>query len=315
MLPFSLEELSMFSRWPRCQVLPLDGNQVAFGVAGKERLRWHAAADAPRPFLFPLIGPSGLPLTRMGHPGAPDHDHHRSIWFAHHKVLGIDFWSDNTDAIIRQHQWLAYQDSDEAAQMAVELRWYDGHDPQALVKQEVIFSLAPDEHDGLFLEVQTSLTSFADSLELGQTNFGLFAVRVAKSISAAFGDGVLTGANGDQTEAKLFGKASPWMDYSGSVEVGVTEGITYFDHAQNGSYPSRWHVRDDGWMNASICRDAPVLLTRDRPTTWRYLLHAHAGGVNVQAAEKIARQFNARPLLVVGKGNRPHQRAAISRLS
>ena len=30
----------------------------------------------------------------MGHPGAPDHDHHRSVWFAHFKVLGIDFWGD-----------------------------------------------------------------------------------------------------------------------------------------------------------------------------------------------------------------------------
>ncbi len=32
----------------------------------------------------------------MGHPGAPNHDHHRSIWFAHNKLLGIDFWSDRT---------------------------------------------------------------------------------------------------------------------------------------------------------------------------------------------------------------------------
>ena len=48
-------------------------------------------------------------LTRMGHPGAPDHDHHQSIWFAHHKVMGIDFWGNASGAVIRQLQWLAYR--------------------------------------------------------------------------------------------------------------------------------------------------------------------------------------------------------------
>ncbi|MGB1817136.1 MAG: DUF6807 family protein, partial [Rubripirellula sp.] len=61
----------MFSKSPRCQVVPLPQKQVAFVVDGQERLRWHASDDAPRPFFFPLTGPSGLPLTRMGHPGAP----------------------------------------------------------------------------------------------------------------------------------------------------------------------------------------------------------------------------------------------------
>ena len=183
----------MFTRSPRCQIVPLPGNQVAIGIDGHERLRWHAGKDAPRPFLFPLIGPSGLPLTRMGHPGAPNHDHHRSVWFAHHKVLGIDFWSDQTEAVIRQQGWLAYEDGNEEARMAVELHWFDGHDPQPLIAQQVIFAITPGEsrdgsqHAELTLEIQTSMTSFADSLELGQTNFGLLAVRMAKSLSAVFG--------------------------------------------------------------------------------------------------------------------------------
>ena len=59
------------------------------------------------------LGPaSGESLTRMGHPGAPDHDHHRSIWFAHEKVSGVNFWTDLTTAKIRQKQWLAYEDGD-----------------------------------------------------------------------------------------------------------------------------------------------------------------------------------------------------------
>src|SRR3972149_5497779 len=93
----------------RYEVLPLADHQVSLRVDGIERLRWHSGSNYPRPFFFPLVGPSGQPLTRMGHPGAPNHDHHQSIWFAHNKVLGIDFWSDNTAARIRQKQWLQDQ--------------------------------------------------------------------------------------------------------------------------------------------------------------------------------------------------------------
>lgn len=307
--------LGVFTKSPRCQTVPLPGDQVAFAIDGRERLRWHAGKDAPRPFFFPLIGAGGLPLTRMGHPGAPNHDHHRSIWFAHHKVLGIDFWSDDTEAVIRQQRWIAYQDGDAEASMAVELDWFDGHDPQPLIHQQLIAAVSPAPDEGLFVELTTSLTSAADQLELGQTNFGLLAVRVAKSISAVFGDGVLTGADGQQTERVLFGKPSSWIDYSGSVDVNTTEGITYFDHPSNVSYPSKWHVRDDGWMGASICRDAAILLKRDEATTFRYLLHAHRGHVDQVAARTIADRFHARPAWVVEKSNQPHLHAILRRTS
>src|SRR5258708_3471417 len=89
--------LHFFPR-PTAQVVPLPDYQVSLQIDGSERLRWHHGPSYPRPFFYPLVGPSGSVLTRMGHPGAPDHDHHRSIWFAHAKVLGIDFWSDTSKA-------------------------------------------------------------------------------------------------------------------------------------------------------------------------------------------------------------------------
>jgi hypothetical protein len=308
----------VFTAAPRCQIVPLPNKQVAFGIDGVERLRWCAGEGAPRPFFFPLIGPAGLPLTRMGHPGAPDHDHHRSIWFAHHKVLGIDFWSDNTESQIRQEAWIAYDDGDDDARMACRLRWYDGHDPTALIEQTLIVSVAPDQNapdpqQGVLLEIQTSLSSIAESLELGQTNFGLLAVRVAKSISGVFGDGVLTGANRETTERNLFGKPSAWIDYSGSIDTDVPEGITYFDHPSNPTFPSKWHVREDGWMGASICRDAPLMLRHDEPTTLRYLLHAHAGPVDAEQADRIAKKFHRSPTFAITKGTRPHHRFTIIR--
>ena len=304
----------MFSTSPRCQVIPLPNSEVAFAINGTERLRWYAGdPTAPRPYFYPLIGPSGLPLTRMGHPGAPNHDHHRSIWFAHHQVLGIDFWADGGEARIRQKEWLCYQDGNDAAEMACHLQWFDGHDPAPLIDQRVFVSVASDQAEGTLVELQCELSSVAESLELGKTNFGLLAVRVARSISAVFGDGVLTGSDGSQTEANLFGKPSAWIDYSGSVDAGVTEGITYFDHPSNPSFPSKWHVRDDGWMGASICRDNSILLSRSEPLALRYLLHAHSGGADLQRAGEVAKQFHdSRPMKLLPRP-KPHHHAEIVR--
>ena len=105
------------------------------------------------------------------------------------------------------------------------------------------------------------------------------------------------------------------MDYSGSVDAGTTEGLTYFDHPQNASYPSKWHVRDDGWLGASVCGDSSVMLYRDQPTTWRYLIHAHAGPANVEAANHLADAFNRRPPFAVRPAKKPHHKYLIERES
>ena len=130
---------------PLCEVLPLPDQQAAFLVSGNERVRWHFGAAYPRPFFYPFVGPSGRSLTRMGHPGAANHDHHRSIWFAHEKVQGDNFWSDQTETRIRQKQWLAYQDGKDEALMAVLLGWY-GSDSAELLQQELIACVRPEEN-------------------------------------------------------------------------------------------------------------------------------------------------------------------------
>lgn len=303
----------MPARIPRCQVVPLDGHQVAFRIAGVERLRWHYGTEYPRPFFYPLIGPSGASLTRMGHPGAPDHEHHRSIWFAHHKVLGIDFWSDNTPARVRQKQWLAYQDGDDEAIMAVRLGWYDGHDPQELLEQELVAAVRPGENGETFLEIQTTFRPRSESLEFGKTNFGFFAVRVAKAISEHFGGGRLTNSEGKTGEPAIFGLPARWMDYSGETVEGTVEGITFFDHPSNPRHPTCWHVREDGWMGAAPCLQEPLVTTREKPLTLRYLLHAHRGGAEAERINAVAKAFGETGPYEVSRATVKHTQFQVQR--
>lgn len=121
----------------RCVVIPGDRHNLQVQVDGLVRTQWQFDADFPRPFFYPLTGPSGQSLTRMGHPGAPDHDHHRSVWFAHNKVNGQNFWAENKGTSIRQDQWLALEDGDSAARIAVRLGWFDA-DGVRLMTQEMV---------------------------------------------------------------------------------------------------------------------------------------------------------------------------------
>lgn len=293
----------------RCEVLPLADHQVSFRIDGVEKLRWHYGQQYPRPFFFPFNGPSGVSLTRMGHPGAQNHDHHRSVWFAHHSVNGTDFWSDSTAARIRQKFWFRYRDGDEAAIMAAQLGWFDA-DNIEILEQDVVVALLPLPNNEHAVEFQITLRPPKGRSEatLDKTNFGILAVRVSKTLSAYFGGGQLSDSEGNITEKNIFGKQARWVDYSGPVVVGsnkhrhvVSEGITYFDHPDNPRYPSYWHVRKDGWMGASYGMQAEQKIDQQNPLVLRYLLHAHSKAYEQTHAEQIQQEFVARPGFVIRK--------------
>ena len=178
---------------PRCEIIPLPNHQTSFRIDGLEVTRWNFSQNSRRPFFFPLIGPSGTPLTRLGHPGAPDHDHHKSVWFAHHKVDGFDFWSDTSGTHIRQEQWLAYQDGQDQAVMVIRLGWYSP-EGKRVMQTDLTAALLAMPHNEFQLELQLALMPPKKNAPviLEMTHFGIVAVRVAKSISAHFGGGRLT---------------------------------------------------------------------------------------------------------------------------
>ena len=287
---------------PRCEILPLPNHEVSFRVDGAEKTRWHSGGKYPRPFFYPLLGASGESVTRMGHPGAPNHDHHRSVWFAHFKVLGINFWNDATEAVIRQREWLCYEDGDDEAVMAVLLDWSDGHDPKPLLTQELIASIRPGDGKDFFLDLQSRFLPTAQSLEFEKTNFGFLAVRMAKRLSGHFGTGKISDSEGRVGEKAIFGNAARWMDYAGESH----EGVTYFDHPDNPGFPNRWHVREDGWMGAAICHDGPVTTTKKEPLLVRHLLHVHSSQVTPEGAKAVEADFHGRPAREVVKSSKPH---------
>src|SRR4030095_6311418 len=98
------------------KAVPEAHDEVSFQRAGVEIARYHYRPEQKRPFVFPIIGPSGRSLTRMGHPHDPEtHSHHNSVWISHQNVNGTNFWEDRGFARIAHQRVRRFQDSAETA--------------------------------------------------------------------------------------------------------------------------------------------------------------------------------------------------------
>lgn len=295
----------MAYRVPRVQLLPLPDDVVSFQVDGQERLRWNAARRYPRPFFYPFIGPSGRSVTRMGHPAAPDHDHHRAHWLGHRDVAGVNFWEERGGSQqIRQEQWVHYHDGDDEAGMVVSLGWFDAHSVR-LLRQELIAVLRPLDKGESWLELQMSFAPVMESLKLGKTNFGFMGLRVAKSLSVHYGGGQLGNSEGGNGEQAIFARLATWVDYSGPASAAANEGVTWFDHPSNPRHPTPWHVRDDGWMSAAFNLQEAYEFRGVQPLRLRYGLHVHDGLLDVDRAKARFKAFAESPAWAVTPAQRP----------
>src|SRR4026209_275245 len=109
---------------PHAQAIPLPHHQVSFQRDGTELTRLSFDPADLRPFVFPVNGPSGRSLTRMGHPHDPvSHSHHNSVWLSHASVDGISFWDDRAPGQIVHQQVEKFTDNDEAASALVVNSW------------------------------------------------------------------------------------------------------------------------------------------------------------------------------------------------
>jgi len=261
---------------PRLQVVPQAYGQASFQRDGVEITRYHFGAGLNRPFLFPLIGPSGRSLTRMGHPHDPEsHSHHNSVWMSHFDVNGVDFWGDRRLGVIRHKRIVSYEDEGERSSVTAQNEWVDINGRVLLNETRKISVVLLEDKEWL-LVIDSTLAAKDKAVTLGKTPFGLLGVRMAKTLGVNDGGGRIRNSEGGINEKEVLWKRARWVDYSGAIEKGRIEGITLFDHPDNPNHPSYFHVRNDGWMGASLTYDGPREITPDKPLHVRYGLYVHS---------------------------------------
>lgn len=264
---------------PRMQVRPLPDAEASFEREGKELTRYHFRSDLRRPYLYPIIGPSGQPLTRMGHPHDPEgHSHHNSVWISHNNVNGDDFWGDRGAGRIIHQRVLRYDDADSEASMIVVNAWTGKEDRVHLNERRAI-RVRPLEDGQWMLILDLQLDAASGPVTLGATAFGPIGVRMTKSIGVNDGGGRIRNSEGNVNEQGpngVFHKPARWVDYSGPVAPDAVEGITLLDHPANPAHPCPFHVRADGWMGASPTLTTPLTIEPGKALRLRYGLFVHS---------------------------------------
>ncbi|HEV2693674.1 MAG TPA: DUF6807 family protein, partial [Verrucomicrobiae bacterium] len=80
------------------KLIPL-ADRVRVEIAGQLFTEYIYADGATRPYCYPILATDGTPMTRnfpMKKVAGEDTDHpwHRSLWFEHSMINGVDFWNE-----------------------------------------------------------------------------------------------------------------------------------------------------------------------------------------------------------------------------
>jgi hypothetical protein len=295
---------------------------VDFLVGDKLVSRYHYADEwgQVKPIFWPVNAPGGLPVTR-GWPmqparpgGSTDHPHQRSAWFCHGDVIpegifvkdkirgieGVDFWS-----VAKGHGRILCTSIAAPKVTGVSGRLLTHNEWQTADGTKIL-----DEDRGItFYDLGTArlfvldidLAATVCPITFGDTKEGAMGVRVNDVIREQRGNGTLTNAEGKKHEAQVWGRPSPWCDYSGKVE-GKPAGISLFDDPKN-PYPACWHSRGYGLMAANPFgrsrsafpavrgRKELVRLARGEHLRLRYGMLVHDGDMTTGNVAEHYRQF------------------------
>jgi len=253
------------------RVFQVDAGLLEVRIDGELFTRFHYEAKEPKPFLWPVIGPTGDPVTRA-YPMKEieterrDHRHHRSIWCAWGEVNSdriegtTNYWHESKDpanqdrqivrrivrtvngpifGLIEAHiDWVAHNGQREFSEKRTYM-FFRGDDRKRVI--DVSNAFAFEDAD----------VTFADTKEAG-----LLSVRVATSMDEVGlnrrepGQGHMVNSHGSRGEADCWGERADWCDYVGPVN-GRTVGIAVFDDPGNWGHPPRWHIRGYGLFSVN----------------------------------------------------------------
>lgn len=234
------------------ELLP-EGGAVEVKVGGKPFLTYQTTLG-PKPFYWPIYGPTGARITRA-YPmekvegEKTDHPHQRSLWFTHGKVNGIDFWSEmKNHGSIKETSRKLVTSGPVLASIVTTDDWLgpDGTKVCEDTRTVRFYNVAATRVLDFDIEVRAS----EGPVVFGDTKEGMFGIRVPTSMDVTSKKGgKITNAEGLNDEA-AWGKASPWVDYTGPVE-GKTLGIAILNHPESFRHATTWHVRTYGLFAAN----------------------------------------------------------------
>jgi hypothetical protein len=285
--------------------LILHGQRIEIRVDGK-LVTESIPDDGPKPYFFPLIGPSGSPMTRA-FPMKKidgekyDHPHHRSLWFTHGSVNKVDFWSEmpGHGRIVETSRPTVIGGM-AVGRLRTTNDWL-ALDGKKVCEDERILTIYATKKSRI-LDFDLTLKASNGPVTFGDTKEGMFGLRVATSMDVTSKKGgKIVNAEGI-TDQKAWGKPASWVDYTGPVD-GKTVGIAILNHPSSFRYPTTWHVRDYGLFAANPFgyhdfgqkTSGEYVLSAGESIVFRYRVILHDGDTTSSEIPAAFRVFEAPP--------------------
>ena len=207
----------------------------------------------PRPFLYPIIGAGGesvvrdFPMRTDNPADAKDHKHHRSLWFAHGSVNGMDFWSEDKDFGGEQHVAFGETKAEgNKGTFTADTKWTT-HDGKCVMTDSRKITVTALPEGEKFIDFDITLKASEGDVVLGDTKEGTMALRLCQSLSLK-GEGAQGHAynSAGDKQKDIWGKHADWVCYFGPDPKGTQVGVVIFSHPKNLRSPTTWHARDYG---------------------------------------------------------------------
>jgi len=203
-----------------------------------------------RPYFAHVCAPGGIQLTR-NHPPVETQDrtdhaaNHPGIWLAFGDISGQDFWRNKGRVI---HERFVEKPAGGAGEgrFAAENRYVAAGGESTVCREIARYTFLVRPEGYLLLWDSTFSAdepfSFGDQEEMG------LGLRVATPLAVDSG-GTILDAEERKNGSEVWGQASAWCDYSGTIE-GRHAGLAIFCHPAN-FRPSWFHARDYGLLVAN----------------------------------------------------------------
>lgn len=295
---------------------------VRVEIDGKLFTEYHFTG-ARRPYLYPIIGPTGAGMTRNwplkeGVPGEEtDHPHHTGLWFGHRSVNGAGFWENSGKpgtplGQIVHESFAEVKGGKDMGVIRAKNKWVLDDGGGVVCTDERTIRIQPTK-GGQLLDFEITITAGEKEVVFGDDKDGTMAIRLAETMrvqrakakgekTAPPGEGHIVTSEGKK-DGDAWGTKAAWVDCFGPVE-GKTVGVAMFDHPGNPRYPTWWHVRTYGLFAANPFGQAQFeklankeagafKIEAGQSATFRYRFVFHEGDAEQAKVAEHYREYTA----------------------
>lgn len=226
-----------------------------------------------RPNFYPVYTPCGREVTTIS---SYFRTHHKSIFFGHADVDGINFYHDNNPTMPNLGDIVFEGGKVSESEGSITIRTSNGWVTKKGLRKlserrDITWIPGTKVH---ILDISSTLVSASADVTFAKDIHSYIGVRMADTIDVEDG-GRAVNSNGEENESGTMDKYADWVDYSGMV-ADHQVGITLMHHPYNP--PSPYFVRDYGTMCSNFTLHQPYVLMAGVELSLRFRLLIHSGG-------------------------------------